>query len=255
MAAGARIYIVRSVTWLALTLICIALVAGVVAERAVGMGLSLVAAPMLVVAIGPVDAVRLLVLLALPINLGNTLLMRRSVNAREVIRIAIPALLLMPVFAFAVEHAPRAALTILAGLACVTAAAVIASGSSVRGLDGTGGAIAAGAGSAALNAIAGLSGPPVALYAANAGWQRDHLRANLQAYFLLLDLVAIPSLGLPHLAPEGAVAATVSAAAGFAVGALIAGRISERGVRWAVLAASAAGGLSAVGFGLLSLLA
>jgi uncharacterized membrane protein YfcA len=244
---------VQPVTWVALALICIGLMAGAIAERVVGLGLSLVAAPLLVVAIGPVDAVRLLVLLALPINLGNTLLLRRSVRMPDVSRIAIPALLLMPVFAFVVQRAPRPALTILAGIACAGAAALIASGRTVYGMRGTDGAIAAGAGSAALNAIAGLSGPPVALYAANAGWQRDHLRANLQAYFLLLDLVAIPSLGLPHLAPEGALDAVVSAAAGFVAGALLAGRVSERAVRWAVLAASAGGGLSAIAFGVLSL--
>lgn len=240
-------------TWFALTLLCVSLMAGVISERVVGLGLSLVAAPLLVVAIGPVDAVRLLVLLALPINLGNTLLLHRSVRWSEVIKIAIPAVLLMPVFAFGVQHAPRTLLTVLAGLACVGAAVLIASGRQVYGLRGTGGAVAAGAASAALNSIAGLSGPPVALYAANAGWQSDRLRGNLQAYFLALDLVAIPSLGLPHLAVEGLLAAAISATVGFVSGALLAGWISERAVRWAVLAASAAGGLSAIVFGMVSL--
>jgi uncharacterized membrane protein YfcA len=241
------------VTWFVLTLICISLVAGVVAERAVGLGLSLVAAPLLTLAIGPVDAVRLLVLLALPINLGNTLLLRRSVRRSDVIRIAIPAVVLMPLFAITVHHAPRPVLTVLAGLACVGAAGLVASGRSIPGLRGTVGAIAAGAASAALNAIAGLSGPPVALYAANAGWRRDRLRGNLQAYFLVLDLVAIPSLGLPHLAPEGALDAAISAIVGFVAGGILASRIYESAVRWAVLGASAAGGLTAIGFGLLSL--
>jgi uncharacterized protein len=240
------------VTWLALTLICISLVAGVTAERAVGLGLSLVAAPLLTLAIGPVDAVRLLVLLALPINAGNTLLLRGSVRPSEVIRIAIPAVLLMPLFALAVHRAPKPVLTVLAGLACMGAALLIASGRNIPGLRGTGGAVAAGAASAALNAIAGLSGPPVALYAANAGWQRDRLRGNLQAYFLVLDLVAIPSLGLPHLTNASALDAAVSAIVGFIVGGILARWVSERALRWAVLGASAAGGLTAIGYGLLS---
>lgn len=240
-------------TWFALTLICISLVAGVIAERAVGLGLSLVAAPLLTLAIGPVDAVRLLVLLALPINLVNTLLLRHSVRPPDVVRIAIPAVVLMPLFAFAVHLAPRPVLTVSAGLACVGAAALVASGRTVPGLRGAAGAMAAGAASAALNAIAGLSGPPVALYAANAGWRGNQLRGNLQAYFLVLDLVAIPSLGLPHLAPAGALGAAVSAIVGFVVGGILASRVSERGLRWAVLVASVAGGLTAIGFGLLSL--
>jgi uncharacterized protein len=95
------------VTWGALTLAGIALIAGVVAERTVGIGLSLVAAPALAIALGPVNGVRLLVLLALPINLGNALLLRRSIRYSEVIAIAIPAALLMPLFAAAVQHAPR----------------------------------------------------------------------------------------------------------------------------------------------------
>lgn len=240
-------------TWPALVLLCTSLFAGVVAERVVGLGLSLVAAPLLALAIGPLETVRLLVLVALPINLGNTLLLRRSVSRPDVIRIAIPAVLLMPVFALAVQHTPKPLLTVLAGLACVGAAGLIASGRRVPGLHGTVGAIGAGGASAALNAIAGLSGPPVALYAANAGWLRDRLRGNLQAYFLALGLVAIPSLGLPRLPLEGMLAAGAAAVVGFVTGAVLAGSISERAVRAAVLVASAAGGLSAIGFGLLSM--
>jgi len=238
-------------TWLALAVLCLSLFAGVVAERVVGLGLSLVAAPLLGLAIGPVDTVRLLVLLALPINLGNALLLRRSVTPPDVVRIGIPAAVLMPVFAFAVQHAPKPALTVLAGLACVGAAALIASGRLVAGLRGRAGAVAAGGASAALNAIAGLSGPPVALYGANAGWTSDRLRGNLQAYFLLLGLVAVPSLGLPHLPPEGLIAAAAAGVLGFTTGAVLAGSISENVVRSAVLSVSAAGGMVAIVYGLL----
>lgn len=240
-------------TWLALAVLCVSLFAGVVAERVVGLGLSLVAAPLLALAIGPVDTVRLLVLLALPINLGNALLLRRSVTPRDVVRIAIPAVLLMPVFAFAVQHAPKATLTVLAGLACVGAAGLIASGRRVTALRGTAGAITAGGASAALNAIAGLSGPPVALYAANAGWMSDRLRGNLQSYFVILGFVAIPSLGLPHLPLGGMVAAAVSGVVGFATGALLAAFITENVARTALLAVSAGGGLFAIGYELLGM--
>lgn len=237
-------------TWLALATVFVALFAGAVAERLAGLGLSLVAAPFLALAIGPVDTVRLLVLLALPINIGNALLLRHSMKALDVARIALPAVLLMPVFAIAVQHSPKQALTVLAGLACVVAAVTLALGVRVR-LGGWLGAIAAGATSAGLNAVAGLSGPPVALYATNAGWTADRLRGNLQTYFVVLGLVAVPSLGLPHVSTEALVVAIAAAAIGFVVAALIAGLVSERSVRITVLALSAGGGLSAVVYGVL----
>ena len=58
------------------------------------------------------------------------------------------------------------------------------------------GAIGTGISSAVLNVIGGVGGPPVGLYAANAGWEPRATRATLQAIFLVQGVVTVVVVGL-----------------------------------------------------------
>ena len=58
------------------------------------------------------------------------------------------------------------------------------------------GAVGTGITSAALNVIGGVGGPPVGLYAANAGWDPPESRASLQAFFLVQGIATVAVVGL-----------------------------------------------------------
>ena len=93
-----------------------------------------------------------------------------------------------------------------------------------------------------MNVVAGIGGPPVVVYGLNAGWAADVARSNLQAFFLGINAVAIPSLGVttvPLVLP-------VALIAGTAAGLVLGRRLPERAVRAAVLVIAAAGSILAV---------
>ena len=95
---------------------------------------------------------------------------------------------------------------------------------------------------AATNVVAGVGGPPLALWAANADWDAVRQRASLQAVYLGLNAVALPSLGLPDVDARLLVATLAALALGVALGGTLSRRVSERGARRATLALAGTGG-------------
>ena len=132
--------------------------------------------------------------------------------------------------------------SLVAGVLTVCAAALLLVGLRVRALSGRIGAALAGAVSAVMNSIAGIGGPPVALYAANANWSAAASRATMQAIFLVLNVALLSQRGLPSLSPLLLVAMLV----GYGAGVLIARRLSEVVARRATLAFAIFGGVALV---------
>jgi hypothetical protein len=98
-----------------------------------------------------------------------------------------------------------------------------------------------------MNVVAGISGPPVVLFALGARWLPQRARPTMQLFFLGLNVVTLASLGLPDRFPAGL-------AVGFAVGVLAAAPLARRpataAVRTATLAIAAAGSTLAIVRGL-----
>ena len=104
------------------------------------------------------------------------------------------------------------------------------------------GAVAAGVLGALTNVLAGVAGPVVALWAANAEWPHRVQRASLQAFFLGLNCVALPSLGAPEVDAPVLAGCLVVLLGGALLGAPLAHRVDERIARRLTLALAAAGG-------------
>jgi uncharacterized membrane protein YfcA len=130
----------------------------------------------------------------------------------------------------------------LAGAVVVGGVALLASGARWQAATGAAGAAAAGVLGAAGNVVAGVSGPVVALWAANAQWRADVARASLQAFFLGLNCVALPALGLPELGAGLLVACLVGLAAGSLLGVPLARRVTDEAARRLTLILAATGG-------------
>ena len=159
----------------------LAVAAGAVAQSVSGIGFTLVSGPLLVAALGPADGVRLSVVLSLVVNVAVLTRTVRETSWRDAVLLLVPAVLATPLLARLLRDAPERALQALAGAATLVGALVLGAGVRWRAAGGRAGAVGAGVVSAAMNVVAGVGGPAVALYAANAGWPAAAMRSTGQA--------------------------------------------------------------------------
>lgn len=217
----------------------LAVAAGACAQAVAGIGFALVCAPFLVAAEGSHQGVRLSILLSAVLNAFMVLHARRDVRVGDAGLLFLPAAVASGLTALVVRRLPERTLALIAGFVIVGAVAALASGLRVARARGRGGALVAGAVSGSMNVVSGVGGPPVALYAVNAGWPARTSRATLQAYFLAINVVALVGLGLPRVPP----ALFVAMALGWAVGAVLDRRVPDRYATAAILSISAIGGV------------
>jgi uncharacterized membrane protein YfcA len=105
-----------------------------------------------------------------------------------------------------------------------------------------------------MNAAAGLGGPPVSLYAVNAGWTIREFVPNALFYGVVVNIFSVATNGAPHLTQTTWAVAAVALAGGAVIGKSLAGRVPERRARQLVLLLALAGGISTLLKGLWGLL-
>ncbi|BAJ33259.1 MULTISPECIES: TSUP family transporter [Kitasatospora] len=215
---------------------------GAFAQATTGMGFSLVAAPALIAALGPhrgVPAVLLLAVLASLLPLSRDW---RHARRRDTGRLLLPALLGAPLAGWLLGRLDTRILAVAAGCGVLAGCALLASGLRSAFLCRPAGAWVSGLGSAGLNVIGGVGGPPIGLYAANAGWAPREARATLHAFFLVQNTATAAVLGvtLPSWPTLAALAA------GAAAGMALSPRLSPAATRTGVLAVSCAGALALI---------
>ena len=222
----------------------LAVVLGAVAQSVSGIGFVLVCGPLLVTLLGQPDGVRLAVVLSSAVNVVVLAREHRAVVLRDALTLLLPAALATPLLAVALRRLDPQVAAAGAGLAAVLGATALASGVRWQAAKGRAGAVGAGLISALMNVLAGIGGPAVALWAANAGWSARTARSTLQVYFLGLNLVALASLGLPHVSGTLFAATATALAVGLGLGHLLEPRVPEVAAQRATLALAAAGGLT-----------
>ena len=215
---------------------------GALVQAATGLGFSLVAAPLLILALGPREGVGAAVVLAALSPVVPLIRDGRHAQPGAVARLLIPTLLCTPVIAWALQGIDTRWLALGAGAGVILAVGILASGVRWGWLGHPLGAVATGATSALLNVVGGVGGPPIGIYAANAGWSPVATRANMHSFFIIQNVVTALILGvvLPGLWQLSALAA------GTICGLLLSGRMSARVLRTVVLVISLVGGVSLV---------
>jgi uncharacterized protein len=231
--------------------VSVVVLVGALAQAVTGFGFALVAAPVLVVALGPRPAVQLINLLAIVVNLALLFRERSGVRLADSVRLFVPAAIVTPLAAYAVHRTDPAVLSVVAGVLIAASAWALASGLQAARLRGAGGAAIAGVVSAVMNTAGGIGGPAAAMYATNAAWPPATLRPTLQVYFLGLNIVTVIALGPVRPSTAVAAALLVAVLVGLAAGGRVADRLPIASVRRSILALSFAGGLVAIGRGLL----
>jgi uncharacterized membrane protein YfcA len=220
----------------------IAVAAGAVAQAVTGLGFSLVSAPFLVAALGRAEGVRLNLLLSAALNLVMLAGERRQARWSAAMLLLVPAAIATPFFAWAFDRIDGRTLAIAAGLLTVASAGALAAGVRIRRAGGRAGAAVTGVVSAAMNVLAGIGGPPIAMFAVNAEWPSASVRPTLQAYFLGLNTIGIAVLGLPSLSFLPWTALLL----GWLVGRVVVRRLPEGVARPLTLALAAVGGIVAL---------
>jgi uncharacterized protein len=224
-----------------LALAALAVAAGSAAQSVSGIGFALVGGPLLFTVFGAREGVRVAVVLSMLVNVGVLAREHRDVMWRRVLPVLVTALAVTPLLAHLLADAHPRALRALAGTVIVLGAALVAAG---RARDtGLVGGVVAGMVSATMNVLASAGGPAVAVYAAGAQWDPLRVRATLQAYFLVLNIVTLATLGTPHWSAAQAIVLVACLLAGSVLGGWLSGRVSAQRARAVTLVMAAAGGL------------
>ncbi|MEV0740274.1 sulfite exporter TauE/SafE family protein [Streptomyces sp. NPDC050549] len=214
-----------------------------------GMGFALVAVPALVLLLGPTQGVVLANCAAGAISVVGLAGGWRRVRARAMVPLCAAAVCTVPAGAWMTRQLPPPVLLLVMGGLVTVAVLLVMRGVRVTALRGTKGAVAAGAAGGFMNAAAGVGGPPISLYAVNAGWTVREFVPNAQFYGVVVNAFSVAANGVPSLSGARWVAVAAAMVVGGVIGRGLAGRIPEPRARALVLTLALAGGVTAVGKG------
>ncbi|MFG2790024.1 TSUP family transporter [Streptomyces sp. NPDC048419] len=214
-----------------------------------GMGFALVTVPALMLLLGPAGAVVLANCASGIICVVGLAGGWRRVRPGAMVPLCLAAACTVPAGAWLTRELPQPVLLLVMGGLVTAAVLLVLRGARVPALRGTKGAVAAGAVGGFMNSAAGVGGPPISLYAVNAGWTVREFVPNAQFYGVVVNAFSLAANGLPELtgARWGWVVAAM--AVGAVVGRALAERIPEKRARMLVLTLALTGGVTALGKG------
>jgi uncharacterized membrane protein YfcA len=243
-------------------LIGLAVILGAMAQRVSGMGFALVAAPVLVLLIGPFDGPLMVNICGAASAFIVLTRVWRHVDWGQYARLVVPALLaIVPGSLVAVLLAGPILQIVIGSILVLALTMSLVVTRSDRLFSRTPAAIGAGAASGFMSATAGISGPPIGIYGILTRWEHRPFAATLQPYFVTLGTAAF----VGKIVADGGrlpdydwwlwvliVACTI---VGLTVGEVIARRISAAVARRVVIAISYLGGIAAIIDGVVALAA
>jgi uncharacterized protein len=213
-----------------------------------GFGNGLVALALLPLFMAPVDAIALLTIYTVLATVVILVPLRADVD-----RAGMPALLLgsavgTPLGVWMLATLPGSALTRAIGAVLLTVVALEWLDLYPARLPGQGWALGAGATAGVLGAGVGTPGPPVVLYMAAQGWPSRTIKANLQVFFLVNQLVIALGYWWAGLLTAAvwryAALFVVPATLGLLAGVAVFGRVDQRRFRQIVFALLFVSGLA-----------
>lgn len=243
-------------------LILLLVLIGAMAQRIAGLGFALLIAPFLVLLLGPREGVILVNICGV---VSSALIMSRvwkDIDWRMFAWLVIPSVLGSVPGSLAAVYVPTAPLAVIVGgivLIALTVSLVLQRSSVV--LTGNTSKAVAGFSSGLTNAMAGVGGPAVSIYALLARWPQRPFAATIQPFFVVIGLVtlAVKLLLDPAQVPplDGWMWVLVGAAiiGGIFAGEQLARFIRDRHARFAVIVIAFLGAATALVNGLLDLLA
>lgn len=239
-------------TVLQLAAVLSAVFAGAATQRVTGLGFALVAAPFLVLVLGPFEGVLVSNLLGLAVSLVVLAVTWRHVDVRRVALLAAPALLAVPLGAWVARSLPGPQLLVAVGSLVLIALVTVLCCQRARVFRGKRGAVSAGALSGFMNASAGVGGPAVTLYALSTDWRHPTFIPSMQCYFALVSAGSLAAKGLPSLPTATLCLVIVALGLGLVAGQLATRWVTPDTARSAVAAIALLGAAGTVVKGLVS---
>lgn len=217
---------------------------GALVQRMTGMGFALVSVPALALLLGPADGVALVNCAAGVVSAVGLASTWRQVRLPAMTVLVVAAACTVPLGTWTAARLSASVLLVLLGVAVSAAVLLVVAGVRVASLRGTGGAVVAGAASGFMNAAAGLGGPALSLYAANADWPVRQFVPNALFYGVVLNVFSVAANGLPALSTGAWLSTLAGLATGTLLGEVLARRVPQTWIRHAVTLLSLAGGLT-----------
>lgn len=172
-----------------------ALLGGLV-RGAAGFGGALVMVPLLSTVLHPAQAVSLVLLIEV---VGYTDMLRHAAEPipwRSIAPLTAAALVVAPVGVYGITHLPLAVMTRAIAAGVMLAALVLMTGWRYHRSPGLGVTVGVGAVSGLLDGLAGIPGPPVALFLYGGPRPAQAVRDGLVGYFLLLDVATLAAFAV-----------------------------------------------------------
>lgn len=235
-----------------LILCCAAVFLGALAQRTTGLGFALVASPLLIAALGPVEGVALGNLLSACICLVVLSRVWRDVLWRPLFLLSVPAAITVPLGAWVVKNTPTTALAVLVGCLALIAVLIVALSRQSFLLPGRSGAILSGGVSGFMNATAGVGGPVIVIHAISERWPHAVFLGTGQVFFLFINVLSLWSKGVPDANLWLWLGVALSLIGGAVAGEFAARHISAKTARALVLVLASVGSVSVIIRGLLS---
>ena len=200
-----------------------------------GFGIGLVALAFLPFVMEPADAIVLMTIYAVVFALGLFIPLRRDFRRAGMIELAVGTVVGTPLGVWLLTALPASALVRLIGFMLLAR------------LPGRGWALGAGVAAGILGGAVGTPGPPVILYISAQGWSPRTIKANLQAFIVVNQMVILAGYGVAGLVTRhvGWLALTLflPAVGGVLVGAACFSRIDAASFRRLVFALLFASGV------------
>lgn len=236
-----------------------AVAVGACLQRISGMGVGLIAAPVLSLLLGPVDGILLVNLLAVINAATNTWGMRADVDWKKFAPIALALVIGVVPGTWVVANAPTNVLLVLVGALLLLALSVVTLGKRyVPRVEGAVPAALSGVIGGFMNTLAGVAGPAITVYAEAARWPQRVYAATLQPIFLVAGTlsftvkVAAGAAGVRGIEPALWVATLAALAVGIGAGKRLAPRVPSTTAHKIALGLAFAGGATALVRGLLA---
>ncbi len=215
-----------------------------------GFGFAMVATPIAILVLPPVQAVPVVVLSWLPLSLLLVVNCFRTINAGRVLRLYACAMVGVPVGVHALATFDAGLMRTATGLVALTGAGMMALHSGKPFRSNAMATCGAGLLSGLMGGVSGMTGPPVVLLGLKQRWPHTALRADLIGYFLILHFSIALFFHTRGLLEIETIAMSAGSFPGIAVGFLaglrLKRRVSERSYRSAALTLVGGAGILAV---------
>ncbi|UYY83584.1 sulfite exporter TauE/SafE family protein (plasmid) [Arthrobacter sp. YA7-1] len=242
------------------TLLILAVLMGSAMQRLTGLGFALVAAPFLVLLIGPVNGVILVNICGAVTSASVLVRVFRHVQWRKYAVLAPSALIGIIPGAVIVHYVPGAWLELSVGALVILSLTIGLTLRSPRRRNGLPPLVLAGSVSGLMNTTAGVGGPALSVYAIMTRWEQIPFAATMQPYFLTIGITSVtakllaqPS-SMPQLPPWIWVSMAGAIVLGLFAGEALAKRMPAKSARRLMVLLAYIGSIAAAARGIWELL-